>query len=65
MTEKKTSKAQVKASRKWEEKNRKKATIASYRRTARSFIRNHAEAEDIEELRQLLDEREQLIKEGD
>ncbi len=62
MTEKKTSEAQVKASRKWEEKNRKKATIASYKRTARSFIRNHADKEDIEELRHLLTEREEFIK---
>ncbi|HLQ72755.1 MAG TPA: hypothetical protein VK125_00855 [Bacillota bacterium] len=64
MNEKKTTDSQIKASRNWEKKNRKKATIASYRRTARSFIRNHANEEDIEELRQLLHEREKLIKEG-
>lgn len=61
MTEKKTSEAQLKASRKWEEKNRKKATISSYKRSARTFIRNHAQLEDIEELRKLLNERESVL----
>lgn len=61
MTEKKTSDAQIKATRKWEEKNRKKTTIQSYRRTARSFIRNHATEEDLKELEQLIqDRRDQL-----
>lgn len=64
MSEKKTSEAQLKASRKWEEKNRKKATIASYKRTARSFIRNHAELEDLEELKELIKEREELLKQS-
>lgn len=65
MADKKTSDAQIKASRNWEKKNRRKATIASYRRTARSFIRNHAQQEDIEELRTLLNEREELLKKMD
>lgn len=63
MGEKKTSEAQLKASRNWEKKNRKKATIASYKRSARTFIRNHAEFEDLEELKQLIEERESYLNE--
>lgn len=62
MTNKKISDAQVKASRKWEEKNRKKATISSYKRSARTFIRNHAETDDLAELKALIEEREQELK---
>lgn len=64
MSEKKTSEAQLKAIRKWEEKNRKKATISNYKRSARSFIRNHAELEDLEELRALIQEREDTLNNG-
>ncbi|WP_112181366.1 hypothetical protein [Paraliobacillus zengyii] len=59
----KTAASQVKASRNWEQKNRKKATVASYRRTARSFIKNHAEQDDLEELKNLIVEREKLLGE--
>ena len=62
MDEKKTSEAQLKASRNWEKKNRKKATIDNYKRSARTFIRNHAELKDLEELKQLIEEREQSLK---
>lgn len=58
----KTPTSQVKASRNWEQKNRKKATVASYRRTAKSYIKNHAEQEDLEELKSLIVEREKLLK---
>lgn len=54
----KTSEAQKKASRAWEQKNRRKATIAGYKRTARTFIRNHATIEDLEELRELINNKE-------
>lgn len=64
MTKKKTSEAQLKASRKREGKNRRKATIASYKRSARTFIRNHAEIDDLEELQQLIEERKQSLKDN-
>lgn len=54
----KTSESQIKASRNWEQNNRKKATVASYRRTARSFIKNHATKDDIAELKKLIREKE-------
>lgn len=56
--ENKTSAAQVKASRKWEENNRKKATVSSYKRTTKLFIRNHATPEDLAELKLLIAEKE-------
>lgn len=59
---KKTSEAQVKASRKWEQKNKEKAKIGSYKRTSRLFIKNHASKEDIEELKRLIEERENELK---
>ena len=60
---KKTSEAQVKASRKWEQKNKEKVKIGSYKRTARLFIKSHASQEDIEELKKLIEERENELKE--
>ncbi len=44
------------------EKNKKKAKYLSDRSRARSFIRNQAELEDIEEFIQLLKERENVLK---
>lgn len=61
--ENKTTEAQRQASRKWEEKNRSKATIDNYRRSARSFVRNHATFEDIEELKELIEERIKKLEE--
>lgn len=54
MSENKTSEAQKKASRAWEERNKQKARVDSYRRQARSFIRNHAKEEDLIELEELI-----------
>lgn len=51
---KKTSDAQIKASRNWEKNNRSKATINSYRRTAKMFIRKYAEIDDLDELQELI-----------
>lgn len=63
-TANKTSDAQIKASRKWEEKNKEKARAQSYKRTARKFIKNHAQIEDLDELETLIQQkREELEKE--
>lgn len=59
----KTSDAQKRASRGWEERNRKKATVRGYLRTARTFIRNHAQEEDLQELEGLIAERRKKLKE--
>ena len=61
MTDNKTSDSQIKASRKWEEKNRRKATIGGYKRVARLYIRKHAEEEDLKELEKLIKERRKNI----
>jgi len=52
--DKKTTEAQRRASRVWEKNNKEKARINSYRRSARLFIRSHAELEDLEELEELI-----------
>ena len=49
--------AQKRASKKWEEKNREYSNYLTQRRAARSFIRNKATKEDLEELEILIKER--------
>nr|DAM98384.1 MAG TPA: hypothetical protein [Caudoviricetes sp.] len=46
----KVSEAQKRASRKYEERNREKTRINSYRRTARVFVKSYATEEDMQEL---------------
>lgn len=50
MKENKTSDAQIRANRRWEEKNRGKATLHRNRSTTRTFCRKYAVEEDIYEL---------------
>ena len=51
------NKAQLEANRRWAEKNRDHRNYLSKRSNARSFIRNHATEEDVEELLELLKQR--------
>ncbi|MPN21646.1 hypothetical protein SDC9_169026 [bioreactor metagenome] len=51
------------ANEKWENKNREYASYLKSRSSARSFIRNKATLEDLEELKILIEEREKLLKE--
>lgn len=53
----KTSEAQLNATRNWEKKNKEKARISSYKRTARLFVNKHATKEDLEELKELIDKK--------
>lgn len=53
----KTSDAQKRASRKWEQQHKDIVRVQSYRRTAKLFIRTHADNDDLLELRQMIDER--------
>lgn len=48
---------QTEANKRWQEKNREKAKYLRNRSTARSFIKNQATLEDIEELQQLIQTR--------
>ncbi|ENJ9653862.1 hypothetical protein AB2T14_001480 [Clostridium botulinum] len=50
------------ADKKWIEKNRQHATYLRNRSSARSFIRNKATIEDLEELKGLIREREDFLK---
>ena len=46
----KTSNAQIRASRNYEDRNRERTRINSYKRTARLFVKNYATNEDMQEL---------------
>ncbi|MGJ0908833.1 hypothetical protein [Clostridium botulinum] len=60
MTEEKSK--QTIANQNWEKKNREYASYLKSRSSARSFIRNKATAEDLEELKGLIREREDFLK---
>ena len=48
---------QKESNKRWQEKNKEKAKYLRNRSTARSFIKNQATTEDIEELQQLIQTR--------
>ena len=50
ISENKTSKAQVRASRNWEKNNPEKTKYIKYRSSARTFARHWADDEDMEEI---------------
>ncbi|GAA0856894.1 hypothetical protein GCM10008916_08340 [Clostridium nitritogenes] len=54
--------SQTEANKKWQEKNREKARYLRNRSTARNFIKKQATFEDIEELKQLIHDRERELK---
>lgn len=58
---KKTSEAQTKANKNWSEKNREYSSYLRSRSSARSFIRNKATLEDLEELEKLIKERRKQL----
>ena len=58
----KTSESQRNADTRWREKNRDHANYLRNRTSARCFIRNRATLEDIEELKLLMEEREEALK---
>jgi hypothetical protein len=54
-------KKQTEANKKWQEKNKDYANYISARSRARSFIKNKASLEDLEEFRKLIREREDYL----
>lgn len=58
----KTPDSQIKASRSWEQRNKKEARKASYKRTARLFVRSHATLEDLDELNKLIKARREELE---
>ncbi|MFC4401772.1 hypothetical protein [Gracilibacillus xinjiangensis] len=55
-------KSQTERNKQWQEKNREKARYLRNRSAARSFVRKQATLEDIEELKQLIIDRENVLK---
>ena len=65
MTESKTSDAQIRASRKWEEKNPERKRYLRYKSNARTFVRHWADDEDMQELIDIYkEENKNYIKEN-
>jgi len=60
--EKKTSKAQARARDKWDEKNKAKKRVYSYRSYSRKFIKEMATIDDIAEFKKLLADREKELQ---
>lgn len=54
--------SQKKADKNWENKNKDYANYLRARSSARSFINKKATLEDIKELRELVDKREEFLK---
>ncbi|MDB2085832.1 hypothetical protein [Clostridium paraputrificum] len=54
--------SQTEANKRWQEKNKEKAKYLSDRSRSRSFIRNKATLEDIEELEELIRIRKEVLK---
>ena len=54
--------AQTKATKKWNENNREHRNYLSKRSSARSFIRNHATMDDLNELEEIIKEKKEVPK---
>lgn len=63
-TDKKTTytAARERANKKWAENNKDRRRYLSYRSTCRTFINNYAEMEDLAEIIELVEKREQILK---
>ncbi|CBZ04388.1 hypothetical protein EXN53_10865 [Clostridium botulinum] len=53
---------QTEANKKWQEKNRERTRYLRNRSTSRGFIKKQATTEDLKELKELIKEREDLLK---
>lgn len=53
--------SQTEANKRWQEKNRERSRYLRNRSTSRSFIKNQATLEDIEEFEKLLEERRKQL----
>jgi len=59
---KETPDAQTRASQKWNKNNREHRTYLSVRSGAKTFIRNKATLEDLEDLEKLIEERKKELQ---
>lgn len=55
--------SQTEANKRWQERNKERAKYISARSRARSFIKNHALEEDLDEFMELILERKQILNE--
>lgn len=53
----KLSEARIKANKKWDEKNKAKRKLYLYRSHAKTFVREIASDDDLNELRKMIDEK--------
>lgn len=53
----KLTEARVRANKKWDDKNKAKRRLYLYRSHAKTFVRDIASREDLEELRKMIDGR--------
>ena len=53
----KISEAQLRANKKWNDKNKDKQRIYRYRSYARKYVRDIANEDDLKELRKMIEER--------
>ena len=51
--ENKTSRAQIDATRRWEDRNREYTRKKNYQRSARLFVRTYADKDDMDELNEI------------
>ena len=65
MTEGKASEAQRRATKKWEEQNPIQKRYLRYRSNARTFVRNWAKKEDMEELIEIFENENENSKKKD
>ena len=56
------TKKQQEYNRRWAEKNRERRRYLSFKATAKTFIRHYAEPEDLQDLKELIKEKEKNIK---
>lgn len=52
---------QTEANKRWQEKNRERTRYLRNRSASRSFLKNQATLEDIEEMEQLIEERKKAL----
>ena len=62
MTEKKTSEAQKRATQAYREKNREKTRKQSAKSSAKTYINNYCDLEDLNELKEWIAAREQVLR---
>lgn len=62
MSRYKTSEAQRRATKKWDEENKKYKRIRDYRSKGLKFIREYSEMDDLEEFEEVIENRKKLLK---